>query len=318
MLASAPDRRLTRGELNKKLNNRGAALVGLTPESASPVLELCSQKEYVQSNSVRRTVAYVLTAAGAAHLDTIRTLHPILNSPQSRGRVIPPANDQIRDYRASYLLLQVLKDPGQSPSETEANRQLDSYGRQGLELNAATALQVRQELVAQGFLTLSGAGRSLRYGITRAGRLKLGNAEFPVDPTFKLTGRTLNALLEAAREVGKQFAPLSVDASGSPDRAELEKAVLAECAELRREQYAVSGLVPIHEVRAEIRKRFGDASARHDVFDEVVLGLWREKAFRLTPIADHARATPQQLQDSIPGVGEVLFYLEAAHEPAAV
>ena len=61
-----------------------------------------------------------------------------------------------------------------------------------------------------------------------------------------------------------------------------------------------------------------DPAARHDVFDEAVLRLWRAKRVRLTPISDHARATPDQLRDAIPGMGEMLFYLEAARDPAAV
>jgi hypothetical protein len=77
-------------------------------------------------------------------------------------------------------------------------------------------------------------------------------------------------------------------------------------------------LVPIHEVRAEVLAQFGPAAARHDVFDEAVLGLWRAKQVRLTPIADRGKVTPQQLQDAIPGVGETLYYLEGAHESAAV
>jgi hypothetical protein len=54
------------------------------------------------------------------------------------------------------------------------------------------------------------------------------------------------------------------------------------------------------------------------LFDDVVLELWRDKRIRLTPISDHARATPEQLQNAIPGVGEILFYMEAAHAPVAV
>jgi hypothetical protein len=71
-------------------------------------------------------------------------------------------------------------------------------------------------------------------------------------------------------------------------------------------------------VRAEVRRRLGEAAGRHDHFDEVVLGLWRAKRLRLTPIADPGRATAEELQDAIPGVGETLFYLEPAHEPAPV
>jgi hypothetical protein len=77
-------------------------------------------------------------------------------------------------------------------------------------------------------------------------------------------------------------------------------------------------LVPIPEVRAAIRDRFGEAVGGHDTFDDAVLGLWRAGRVRLTPIFDPAKAAPDQLRDAIPGVGETLFYLEAARDPAAV
>ena len=223
----------------------------------------------------------------------------------------------MRDNRTGYLLLEVLKGPGQSLAQSDANDHLDTYAREGLELNAATARHLLQELAVQGLLAKLGDGKSVRYALTPSGRVKVANAEFPPRRKFTLTGHTLNALLEAAREIGKQFAARG-RTGRDPDPAALERAVLAAFEELLRERHAVGGLVPIHEVRAEVRSRFGDPASRHDVFDEVVLHLWRAKKFRLTPIADHAKATPAQLGDAIPGVGETLFYLESAHAPATV
>ena len=263
-----------------------------------------------------RLVAYTLTDVGATRLDAMRTWLPEAKQPSRRGKVIPPSSDQVRDHRTGYLLLEVLK--AQSLAHADANDHLDTYAREGLELNAATARQLWQELAAQGLLTKAGDGRSLRYGLTAAGRVKLANAEFPTGRKFTLTGEVLTALLEAAREVGKQFAPATGEGAEPPAGADLERLVLTAFEELLRERHAVGGLVPIHEVRAEVRNRFGAAAARHDVFDDVVLQLWRAKKLRLTPIADHAKATPAQLGDAIPGVGETLFYLEAAHAPANV
>src|SRR5262249_14780499 len=96
----------------------------------------------------------------------------------------------------------------------------------------------------------------------------------------------------------------------------VKAAVLAATAEFRAERHAVTGLVPIWEVRQEIGRRFGDEAARHDIFDELVLQLWREGKARLTAISDLSKATPQQLQGAIPGSGNTLFYIEAAHELA--
>jgi hypothetical protein len=94
----------------------------------------------------------------------------------------------------------------------------------------------------------------------------------------------------------------------------LGAAVLAEFQELWRERHGRSGLVPIHEIRQRIADRFGTAASRHDVLDEVILNLWRQKRLGLEAISDLAGATEQQLNASIPGVHGTLFYLEAPHE----
>ena len=152
--------------------------------------------------------------------------------------------------------------------------------------------------------------------------MSLGNMNFLPGPKFTFSGEALNLLLDAAREVAKQFEPQVVKAPPKQlpmlSVEELEKAILSALEELRREKFAVSGMVPIYEVRAVIRQQFGEDSARHDVLDEAFHQLRRGNRLRLIPIADPARATAEQLQDSIPGVGETLFYLETAHEPAAV
>src|SRR3982751_2381827 len=68
LLSTAPDRRLTRGELNKRLRIKAAGAVGLTPELARPLLERCSDQGYLRADTGRRTAAYALTEAGAAFL----------------------------------------------------------------------------------------------------------------------------------------------------------------------------------------------------------------------------------------------------------
>jgi DNA-binding PadR family transcriptional regulator len=318
VLATATGRRLTRGDLNKKLRTKAAQSAGLAPESVRPLLDGCAAGGLLRVETAPRRVEYALTDAGLARLDTMRPLLPDVKHQGTRGKIIPPSNDQVSDLRIGYLLLEVLKAPGQSLGDAEANDHLDTYARDGLELNATTARHLWRELATQGLLARSGEGRFARYALTPAGRVRLANAEFPAGRKFTLTGEVLTALLEAAREVGKQFASAPGDQAEHPSGADLEQAVLAAFGALLRERHAVGGLVPVHEVRAEVRRRFGDAAARHEVFDEVVLRLWRAKKLRLTPIADHAKATPAQLSDGIPGVGETLFYLEAAHAPAAV
>ncbi len=70
-------------------------------------------------------------------------------------------------------------------------------------------------------------------------------------------------------------------------------------------------LVPIHALRASVRERLGDEAAGHEVFDQAVLDLWRNKqGVTPVPISDLSQASKQQLADSIPGPGGTFFYLE--------
>jgi hypothetical protein len=136
-----------------------------------------------------------------------------------------------------------------------------------------------------------------------------------------LKGRTINALISAAREPSFQKAPPTLQPAvepALPTPMQLADAILAEFEELRREHHGRSGLVPIHEVRQRIADRFGPAAARHDVLDEAILGLWREKRIHLEGISDLGSATEQQLNDSIQGVGNTLFYLEVPRDQPVI
>jgi hypothetical protein len=67
-----------------------------------------------------------------------------------------------------------------------------------------------------------------------------------------------------------------------------------------------------------VGKKFGPAAARHDQFDQVVKQLRQQSRIRLVSISDLRDATPEQLNDSIPGMNETFFYLEPAHEQSAL
>jgi predicted transcriptional regulator len=314
VLASSPGRRRKQGELNTKLRTKVAQALGLTKGVVQGVLAQLATEGLLTQRQAGRAVMYELTDTGEQYLGQIRDLLPS----GARGKIIPPANDDIRKYRTGYLLLQVLRAPRQELKETEANKQLDNYARKKLELNGATASHLRRELIGQGLVAPNGTGRGARYTLTPAGRIAVGNLAFDADQDFKLSGQVLNDLLETAREVGKQFAS-APNTTGQPHVAQdLPGTILAVFRDLLQERYGVTGLVPIADVRGMVRERLGEASARHDVFDEAVRGLWRTGKVRLTPIFDRAKASPEQLRDAIPGVGETLFYLEAVRESAPV
>lgn len=310
-LSVAKDRRLAMGPANAAIPAAIARELGLSPGAANAIRAALAAEGYMAVGKAGRTVTYTLTDSGAAHLVTIRQFVPR----QTAGNVIPPSNDTVRRARVSYLLLQLLRSERHTLAGADANR-FDAVGR-SLELNAATARHIRGELAAEGLISVARSGRAESYTLTPAGRLHLGALSFHDDFVFSLTGKVLNDLLEAARDAAKQFESTTAPAAAEPPSAdELRAEILLAFDELSREAHADTGLVPIHEVRAAIRDRFGPGLVRHDAFDEAVLALWRSKRVRLTPIADRGRATPDQLRDGIAGVGETLFYLEPAHAAA--
>lgn len=73
------------------------------------------------------------------------------------------------------------------------------------------------------------------------------------------------------------------------------------------------GMLPIHELRDHVEKTVGDVGK--DEFDQAMMGLRREKAFRAVSIDDRSRATPEQLSNSVHGVGETLFSVDMQSVP---
>ena len=312
---AAPGGRLGKGEANARLTATQKR-AGLTPAEANRLRAELVAAGHLAAERTRQSESYTLTESGAARLGELRGLLP------AAPGVRPPANERVRLGREAFLLMQLLRAPGRRLTLGEANR----FGRvaaEVLDLDPRTARHVRGELTAAGHLAVERAGRSETYALTPSGRLHLGGMTGLPDLVFPMSGEVLADLLAAAREgAGARTAATATAAvpppDAAPDPAGVESAVVAAFAELLRERYAVSGLVPIHAVRAEVRRVLGEAAARHDVFDGAVLSLWRAKRLSMTPIADPGRAAPGELQDSIPGVGETLFYLEAAREAAPV
>lgn len=311
---AAPGGRIVKGDANKSVP-AGEKRAGLTTAEANRVREALVANGHLAAETTGRVAAYMLTPAGAAYLDTIRGFLP------TAPGVRLPANDRVRRAREAYLLMQLFRAPGRRLTRGEANK-FGTNAAEVLDLNPPTARHVRGELAAAGYLSVAPTGRTESYALTPAGRLYLGAlSDFP-DLVFPLSGDTLADLLEAARESAKQFEDAKPSgpqrSSGPPAPAELAAVILSAFDELRQERYAATGVVPVFEVRAEVRRRLGPESGRHEVFDEAVLGLWRTKRILITPIVFRAEATPEQLADSLPGLGETLFYLEVAREPAEV
>lgn len=240
--------------------------------------------------------------------------------PHSRTPDESLISEELREAQKAGLLLQLLQANGQALTKGEANRFKNLPGT-SLGLKPGLANYRRAQLAEQGYLRIIPAARTEAYSLTADGLEYLAASTTHLNhATYKFTGKTLNALVTAARESlfrGEQQGPTGPVQSAVPSPAELAVAVLAEFADLRRNRYSHSGLVPIHEVRRRIGDRFGPSAARHEVLDEVVLDLWRQKRLGLEAISNLSDATEQQLNEGIVGAHGTLFYLEAPREQAA-
>jgi predicted transcriptional regulator len=318
-LADAPARRLTRGEVNKKCSVQPAKRIGLGDKSAlDGLVAYLANAGFIRAGKQGRSVVIELTEMGQAHL---QTLEPVPARVTGRGEFKPPSSDAVASGRRSFLLLQMFLAPQQRLAQNEANRKLGTLGTKYLDLNAATAQALRQQLAAEGLLTITKTGRQEVCSLTTAGVLALGALPIYEAGEFRLTGKQLNGLLEAARDAALQFqnpAPVASPPPAESGPTTLGQMIFDQLEELRRDKYHRTGLVPLFEVRRRVRERFGEESARHSVFDEAMQELRRRGRVRLLPISDAGMASSEELQDSIPGVGETLFYAEFAHEHAVL
>jgi DNA-binding PadR family transcriptional regulator len=309
------------GPLNKQIGKAAQRELGLTAGVANGVRAKLAAEGFLAAAKLGSTFRYSLTDAGRAYLASLE--RPALSG---RAKTTPPVEsnvpEEIRDGQNGYLLLQLLSADGEMLTRSDANKLIPENLRSSLSLTPANANIRRAKLAERGYLRVSRIGRSEIYSLTpdgleylAAGARHLDHLEFPVK------GKALNALVAAARESSfrpEQPSTGSTPVGAPPDKATLENQVLIEFEELRRERHGRSGLVPIHEVRQRIVERFGPPAGRHDVLDEVILGLWRQQRLGLEGISDLSQATPAQLSDAIPGVSGPLFYLETIREqPAA-
>jgi predicted transcriptional regulator len=288
----------------------------LTAAIAKQVRQELAKDGYIVVSKEGRKVLYALTVAGRDYLAG-------LEQPNLGRRTRPAAavdettiTDELREAQKGFLLLQLLDADGRMLPKGMANR-IPRALQTSLGLKPAVANYRREKLAEQGSIRITRTGGSEQYSLTPDGLDYLAASPVHLEHCkFTLKGKALNALITAAREPFRSNRPAASPSSErpAPNHAELSQAVLAEFEELRRERYGHSGLVPIHEVRQRIVASFGPAAGRHDVLDEVILGLWREQRLGIEGISDLGKATSQQLSDGIPGVSGTLFYLETPRE----
>jgi DNA-binding PadR family transcriptional regulator len=305
------------GELNGKIPAAAKRELQLNKDTANMVRAELAKQHYLETTKNGQKVSYSLTEAGRAYLAG-------LERPRLVGRTKQPApldeatiSDEVREAQKGYLLLQLLDADGQPLSRGDANR-FKNGPYTSLGLKPAIANHRRAKLAEQGYIHIARTARAEEYTLTPDGLDYLAsNTRHLQHAIFKVKGKTLNALVAAARE-----SPFEHDRPGAsptaerpvPSPSELAEVVLAEFQDLWRERHGRSGLVPIHELRQRIAERLGPTAARHDILDEVILGLWRQQHLGLEAISDLGEVSEQQLNDSIQGVHGTLFYLEAPRE----
>jgi predicted transcriptional regulator len=308
-LVEAPDQRLKQGDLNKKVDSKRVAQhLQLTKAQANQRLEQMQQEGLIQTQKVGRAVLFQTTDRGKEYLSTLQP-HPAFQ-PKPPPQ-LPEVAEEVRKYQEAYLLLQLLEGEGHTLTKTEANKKLTGELAKDLEMNTTVANFRRQQLAERGFLRIEKQARSEVFRLTAAGREELGGQEQYPGTTFKLKGSAINELMTIVRESQAALrAPEPVPATMPSD---LKQSAYEEFQELLRERHSADGLVPIHELRQRIREKYGEEAGRHDVLDDELRQMRREGLVRLSPISDRGRVPSEQLEDSIPGIDETLFYVEVAH-----
>lgn len=252
--------------------------------------------------------AYALTDAGAERLKRSRATYPVL---PPLGNPESPDDAAMREKWEAFVLLRLTE--GEQFTLGESAAFAGGYPK-GSKLNEATAWVLYAEFVKSGRLTARWNGTEGEYALTPAGLRYLAGLSFDGFDTLDIKGTALTALLAARGGAAPSTSPVAPTQAGTPP-ADLEAAVMDVFHRLLRERHANVRMVPIHEVRAAVRERFGDRAASREVFNELLLDLRRAKKVRLVSIDDRSRATEQQLQDSVFAVGETFFYMETAHAP---
>ena len=167
----------------------------------------------------------------------------------------------------------------------------------------ARAERRRAEKGRQGRLPFERASATKRLtGASKAAAERAGaaNAARPKGPAKD--DEVLGTILSVKAERSGRYAKL-------PDR---EKAAAAADVIGPREAdlgFAKHGKVPIHEIRKAVAAKFGPEAAG-PALDKQLFKLEAEGKIRLIAIGDRARATREQLRESIPGVRETFFLVE--------
>ena len=216
----------------------------------------------------------------------------------------------LRAFQEAFLLLQILGEPERRIALGPANKALGNASNRSLGLaKAGPANKLREALADEGLLVIEKVrtpkgGNTKEFVLTDAGLARLH--ELPQYPgELRIPGRAIDRLRVSLLERSEVSRVLQ-EGSSTENIAEVVMEVVES---LHRERHWESGMIPIHEVREQVRARL-PAFSNHANLDPVIKGLWKQERIGLVPISDKSTASERQLRDSIPGVGQILFYAE--------
>lgn len=212
-----------------------------------------------------------------------------------------------RTYYARVILQVLAKGKGKTAAPmawSELNKALKT-ALKGVSEDELS--QVLQYLIDNGE-----AFKSLRFTAT-------GPDKYSTRPPdlVALVGESLNEIRKKFAKAGvsaeqvDKAARTALGAATQTTTNDLPSEVRKIFAELKREEYAHTGLVPIPDVRRVIAARLGPDAARHDVLDEVIKGLVKSGALNIIPLNDATGVAIEDRNDAIPGSQETWYYLES-------
>lgn len=212
--------------------------------------------------------------------------------------------DQLADCQRGFLLLQLLGARDREMPQGEANKVLKrALFKRRLELTPGKANELRREMA--DCVAIERRGRTTWFRITDEGvRRLLHLPQYPAD--LPINGRAIERLLDVAVRAAPGSPP---PAAGSSTGRPSARAIVLSTLDRVRAERAHRRLVPIHELRARVQSETG-GRVKDAEFEAALRDLWRRGEVELVPISDGRDATREQLDQSIRGVHEILFYVE--------
>jgi predicted transcriptional regulator len=289
-ILQSPDRRGSRSAvLGAKLEMKE---LGLDAKAAQAILDQLVTAGHLTEHKKGKGISYSVTDAGAQYRTSLL--------------VVEPEPEPVDKYRKAFLLLQLLCADGHTVEKGAANR----FGKlvtEGLELTPKIANDLRAKLTKQGHIRFVKDAKPQLYKLTPSGRKLLGTMDQSPALVLPVKGSILNELRTLARDA--EGAPEATKPT-APRPENLSQAAFEVFQELRRERYSHTTLVPIFAVRRLMTEKFGPDVTRHEVLDDAILDLWRQKRVRIIPISDLRDSTEDQRADSIGDSKQTLFYME--------